>query len=135
MPLPITALAFDSGGERIAASGYHEITVWNSHSRELIQRVGNIAERTFDVAFSSDGRWLACASGTPGKVGEVKLFNATNGELARVLEILFDEVQTFQAHKLSDRKTGGKALKVILYGSYSPRRLGRGSRQRLPVRL
>lgn len=39
-------------------------------------------------------------------------------ELARVLEILFDEVQTFQAHKHSDRKTGGKILKVILYGSY-----------------
>jgi predicted nucleotidyltransferase/HEPN domain-containing protein len=40
-------------------------------------------------------------------------------ELARVLEILFDEVQTFQAHKQSDRKTGGKVLKVILYGSYA----------------
>jgi predicted nucleotidyltransferase len=40
-------------------------------------------------------------------------------ELARVLEILFDEVQTFQAHKLSDRKTGGKVLKVILYGSHA----------------
>jgi predicted nucleotidyltransferase/HEPN domain-containing protein len=40
-------------------------------------------------------------------------------ELARVLEILFDEVQSFQAHKQSDRKTGGKVLKVILYGSYS----------------
>jgi uncharacterized protein len=40
-------------------------------------------------------------------------------ELARVLEILFDEVQTFQAHKLSDRKTGGKVLKAILYGSYA----------------
>ncbi|PZM10467.1 HEPN domain-containing protein [Rhizobium tubonense] len=40
-------------------------------------------------------------------------------ELARVLEILFDEVQTFQAHKQSDRKTGGKILKVILYGSYA----------------
>lgn len=40
-------------------------------------------------------------------------------ELARVLEILFDEVQAFQAHKLSERKTSGKVLKVILYGSYA----------------
>lgn len=85
VPLPLTALAFDVSGERIAASGYHELTIWNSRSGELIQRIGNVAERTFDLAFSSDGRWLACASGTPGKVGEVKLFNATNGELARVL--------------------------------------------------
>jgi predicted nucleotidyltransferase len=40
-------------------------------------------------------------------------------ELARVLEILFDEVQAFQAHKQSYRKKGGKILKVILYGSYA----------------
>jgi uncharacterized protein len=40
-------------------------------------------------------------------------------ELACVLEILFDEVQTYQAHKFSDRKTSGKVLKVILYGSYA----------------
>jgi WD40 repeat protein len=85
VPIPITALAFDASGERLAASGYHEITIWSSRSGELIQRIGNIAERTFDLAFSSDGHWLACASGTPGKLGEVKLFNATNGELARVL--------------------------------------------------
>ncbi|HEY0549060.1 MAG TPA: c-type cytochrome domain-containing protein, partial [Verrucomicrobiae bacterium] len=85
VPIPITALAFDVSGERLAASGYHEITLWNSRSGELMQRIGNVAERTFDLAFSSDGRWLACASGTPGKVGEVKLFNATDGELARVL--------------------------------------------------
>jgi WD40 repeat protein len=84
-PLPLSALAFDVSGGRLAASGYHEITIWDSHAGELIRRIGNVAERTFDLAFSSDGRWLACASGTPGKVGGVKLFNTTNGELARVL--------------------------------------------------
>lgn len=85
VPLPVTTLAFDVSGERLAASGYHEITVWSSRSGDLMRRIGNVAERTFDLAFSSDGRWLASASGTPGKLGEVKLFNATNGELARVL--------------------------------------------------
>ena len=40
-------------------------------------------------------------------------------EIARVLEILFDEVEKFQVGKLSDRKANGKVLKVILYGSYS----------------
>jgi WD40 repeat protein len=88
--LPITALAFDPAGEALAASGYHEITIWNSHSGELLRRVGNVAERTFDLAFSPEGRWLACASGTPGKLGEVKLFNSTNGELMRVLATTSD---------------------------------------------
>jgi WD40 repeat protein len=90
--VPITALAFDASGECIAASGYHEITVWNSRSGELVQRIGNIAERVFDLAFSPDGRWLACASGTPGKIGEVKLLDATNGALIKALATTADAV-------------------------------------------
>ena len=41
------------------------------------------------------------------------------GEIARVLRILFDEVERFQASKQSEQKRGGRVLKVILYGSYS----------------
>jgi WD40 repeat protein len=88
--VPITALAFEPSGKHLAASGYHEITIWDSHSGALSQRLGNVAERTFDLAFSPNARWLACASGSPGKIGEVKLFNATNGQLAKVLVTVAD---------------------------------------------
>lgn len=90
LAIPITALAFDASGERLAASGYHEITLWNSRSGELLQRIGNIAERPFDIAFSPDGRWLACASGTPGKIGEVKLFGVSSNSAAKTLITLAD---------------------------------------------
>lgn len=40
-------------------------------------------------------------------------------ELARIVEILFAEVEQFQATKLSGKRSGGKILKVILYGSYA----------------
>ncbi len=85
VPFPITALSFTHSGDELAVSGYHEVTVWSSSAGKLLRRIGNIAERTFDMAFSPDGRWLACASGTPGRLGEVKLFDATNGELASLL--------------------------------------------------
>jgi hypothetical protein len=62
--VPVTALAFDPSGERLAAGGYHEITIWNPRNGTIEQRIGNVAEKTFDLAFSSDGRWLAVASGT-----------------------------------------------------------------------
>ncbi|WP_431323452.1 HEPN domain-containing protein [Rhizobium sp. YTU87027] len=39
-------------------------------------------------------------------------------ELARILEILFAEVDGFQAGKLSAKRNFGRILKVILYGSY-----------------
>ncbi|SEN31964.1 HEPN domain-containing protein, partial [Rhizobium tibeticum] len=40
-------------------------------------------------------------------------------ELARIIEILFAEVEGFQASKLSGKKSAGRILKVILYGSYA----------------
>ncbi|PKA39973.1 nucleotidyltransferase [Rhizobium sullae] len=40
-------------------------------------------------------------------------------ELARVLQILFFEVEQFRATKLSGKKAAGKVLKVLLYGSFS----------------
>jgi predicted nucleotidyltransferase/HEPN domain-containing protein len=40
-------------------------------------------------------------------------------ELARVLEIIFFEVEQFRSTKQSAKKANGKILKVILYGSYA----------------
>jgi len=40
-------------------------------------------------------------------------------ELARVLEIIFSEVEQFRSTKQSVKKANGKILKVILYGSYA----------------
>jgi predicted nucleotidyltransferase/HEPN domain-containing protein len=40
-------------------------------------------------------------------------------ELARVLEIIFFEVEQFRSTKQSAKKAAGKILKVILYGSYA----------------
>lgn len=111
--IPITALAFDVSGEHLAASGYHEITIWNSRSGTLTQRIGNVAERTFDLAFSPEGGWLACASGTPGKIGEVKLFNATNGELARILATTTDAAVCLAFSPDGQRLAAGGADNVI----------------------
>jgi hypothetical protein len=113
VPVPITALAFDSSGELLAASGYHEITIWNSHSGELVRRIGNVAERTFDLAYSPDGRWLAAASGTPGKLGELKLFNATNGELARVFVTTADALLALAFSHDGKRLAAGGADNMI----------------------
>ena len=38
-------------------------------------------------------------------------------ELARVLEIIFSEVEQFRATKLSSKRSNGEVLRVILYGS------------------
>ncbi len=112
-PLAITALAFSPSGEVLAASGYHELTEWDARSGSLVRRVGNVAERTFDLAYSPDGRWLACASGTPAKSGEVKLFHATNGQLTRILTTIGDTELCLAFSPDGKRLAAGGADNVI----------------------
>lgn len=75
----ITALAFSPDGKQVAASGYHEVTLWKAVDGALDRRLGGLAERVYDVAYSADGKWLAIASGDPGQFGSVKLWLAEPG--------------------------------------------------------
>ncbi|HUR45414.1 MAG TPA: c-type cytochrome domain-containing protein [Candidatus Saccharimonadales bacterium] len=84
-PIPITALAFSPNGSELAASGYHEITIWSATNGKLLRRIKNVAQSTLCLAYSPDGSLLAAAGGTPGRIGEVKLFKPASGELSAVL--------------------------------------------------
>ena len=84
-PAPITALAFHPAGEQLAASGYHEVTVWNASDGALLRRFTNIAERTYALDYSPDGSLLAVAGGNPGQLGEVRLVDPATGEQKQVL--------------------------------------------------
>ena len=83
--IPVTAVAFSPDGSQLASSGYHEVLVWNATDGTLIRRISNIAERIYDIEFSADGSQLAVAAGTPGQLGELKLFSTADGELIRTL--------------------------------------------------
>jgi len=84
-PCPITALAFSPDGSELAASGYHEITIWNSTNGTIVRRIKNVAQRTLCLAYQPNGTLLAAASGTPGRIGEVKVFDPTSGALIRTV--------------------------------------------------
>jgi hypothetical protein len=79
--IPVTAVAFSPDGETIATSGYHEVLLWKAGDGTLLRRIGNVAERVYDLAFSPDGQRLAIASGTPGEIGEIKVFSIADGAL------------------------------------------------------
>jgi hypothetical protein len=76
--LPVTAVAFTSGGDRIIVGGYHELLIWDASSGTLSARVANVPQRTFGMAFSPDYSWLAIAGGAPGVSGEVRLIPWNN---------------------------------------------------------
>jgi hypothetical protein len=85
IPVPITALAFHPEGKELAVGGYHEITIWSAENGTLLRRITNVAQRTVGLAYSPDGSVLATASGTPGKLGETKLFDPATGARIRTL--------------------------------------------------
>lgn len=76
-PLPITAVAFTPDTNAIVSAGYHELNEWKREDGSLVRRVRGIRERTYDIAFSADGQWLAVASGDPGQFGKATLFKTT----------------------------------------------------------
>jgi len=81
--LPVTAMAFHPNGKEIFVGGYHEMTVWNTTDGALLRRIGNAGQRTYSLEVSPDGKLLAAASGAPGKIGEVRLYDLASGELVR----------------------------------------------------
>jgi hypothetical protein len=79
--IPVTALAFSPDAQILASSGYHEVILWNANDHQIVRRIANVAERVYDIAFHADGQRIAVAAGTPGQVGEVKIFNVADGAL------------------------------------------------------
>jgi WD40 repeat protein len=92
--LAITALAWAPGGHLLYSSGYHEILVWDSGTKKLSARIRNLAERTYQIQFSPNGKQLAAASGNPGRLGEVRVFDVATGNLlsvpVRATDVCFD---------------------------------------------
>lgn len=74
-PVPITALAFSPGGKELAASGYREVTFWNTSDGKLTHRIKGLPERIWGLAYSPDGKRIAVAAGEPGVSGELRLCN------------------------------------------------------------
>ena len=83
--VPVTAVAFNPAGNQLVAGGYYELTIWNVEDGSLIRRIKNMAQRTFAIRFSNDGKTIIAGGGSPGQIGEARLFDAETGELQQVL--------------------------------------------------
>jgi len=116
VPIPVTALAFSPDGKLLASSGYHEVILWNPQEGTPVRRITNVAERVYDIAFSPGGKTMSVAAGTPGQLGEVKIFNVADGALLADLVTANDSI--FSVAYSPDGKwiaTGGadRAIRVF----------------------
>lgn len=78
---PNPAIAYAPDGRWLAVSGYAEILLHHSDGGGLAARLVGAAPRIESLAFSQDGKWLAAAGGSPGRFGEVQIWEVAKRRL------------------------------------------------------
>ncbi len=113
---PITTLVLNPDQSRIYASGYGEITVWDTATGQLAQRIPIGWPYIADIEASSQGDWLAVSAGIPGQLGVVQLIDAHGTRppkvLARASDIFPDAALSPDGSKLSIGASDG-SLRIM----------------------
>ncbi|MDB5313642.1 MAG: translocation protein TolB [Gemmataceae bacterium] len=91
-PPVVTAVAFDPKGEYLAVTGYHEVLLYSAKDYKLASRLIGISERLNAVAFSPNGERLVAAGGSPGRFGEVQVWNYKKENLVISAPVTFDTI-------------------------------------------
>ncbi len=78
-PPPVTAMAFSPDGKALAVAGYKEVVVVDPATGKTLRRLAGFPDQVTAVAYGPD-RSLAGASGTPGRSGEVRVWDAEGRE-------------------------------------------------------
>ena len=91
-PPVISALAFSPDGQTLAVSGYREVLLHKADGSGLISRLVGLSERLNSVTYSSDGKLLVTAGGTPARFGEIQIWDTATGKLKRSVTLTGDTV-------------------------------------------
>ena len=91
----ITAVSFSKDGDLLAVSGYHEVLLHDYKKAldgkpSLVARLVGMSERIESVAFSPDGKSLAIAGGSPGRLGELQIWNVDSKSLHVSIPVTYD---------------------------------------------
>lgn len=91
-PPVITSLDISPDGALVAVSGYHEVLLHNSQGTEIVGRLVGMSERIESVRFSPDGSKLAVAGGSPGRMGELQVWDVEGRELLFSASVTYDTI-------------------------------------------
>jgi WD40 repeat protein len=91
----VTSLDFSAGGELVAASGYHEVLLHRLDASrdppaELVARLVGMSERIEAAEFSPDGKRIAVAGGSPGRLGELQIWDVESRSMLLSVPISYD---------------------------------------------
>jgi WD40 repeat protein len=92
LPPVIPSIAYSPDGNLLAVAGYHEVLLHRADGSGLVDRLIGLSERIQSVAFSPDGKWLAATGGSPGRFGEIQVWNLETMKLKLSVMVTFDTI-------------------------------------------
>jgi mono/diheme cytochrome c family protein len=90
LPPVLRALDYSPDGRLLAVSGYHEVLLHNPDGSGKPERLIGLSEHIESVAFSPDGRELAVTGGSPGRFGEVQIWDVEKHKLRLSVSVTHD---------------------------------------------
>ncbi|MFO0818588.1 MAG: c-type cytochrome domain-containing protein [Pirellulales bacterium] len=91
-PPVLTSVDYSPDGQLLAISGYHEVLLTKADGSELVARLVGLSERIESAKFSPDGKRLAVTGGSPGRMGEVQIWDVATKKLTYSLTVGFDTI-------------------------------------------
>jgi len=89
-PPVVTSLDFSPDGKLLAVSGYHEVVLHKADGGGIAARLVGMSERIESARFSPDGKLLAVTGGSPGRLGEVQIWDVEKRKLVTSLPVTYD---------------------------------------------
>ena len=86
----IPSIDYSPDGTLLAIAGFHEVLLHKSDGSGLVARLIGVSERVQSLAFSPDGKRLAVVGGSPGRFGEVQVWDVVKRKLQYSISVTFD---------------------------------------------
>ena len=111
---PVNALAYSPDGKTLAVGTYQRVLFVDPVTRTVTKTWGGHLDAVRGLAFSPDGKWLAAGGGTPGALGQVRLWSVPEKREVRAYGIQTDAVTCVSFSPDSVRLASGSTDRTIV---------------------
>ncbi len=88
----LKSIEYSPKGDLLAVGGYHEVLLHKADGSGLVAHLVGQSERIESARFSPDGKMLAVSGGSPGRFGELQIWDVEKREMKHSVMIGYDTV-------------------------------------------